>query len=36
MAQNDIPKAIDAIKQLDIHTIEVLSSKIPEIEALYR
>lgn len=35
MAQKDIPKAINSIKELDIHTLEVLQSKIPELEAMY-
>ena len=35
MAQADLPKAVQMIKGLDVETIQILASKLPELHALY-
>ena len=35
-AKNDVQKAISIIKDLDIELVEILKTKIPELENLYK
>lgn len=36
MAKNDLPLAIQTIKDLDFDTMKILKAKIPEIQAMYK
>lgn len=36
MAKNDLPAAIQIIKEMDLDTMNILKSKIPELENMYR
>lgn len=36
LAKNDLPTAVDRIKQLDINTMNILYGKIPELEKMYQ
>ena len=36
MAKNDLPLAIQTIKEMDFDTMQILKSKIPELEHMYK
>lgn len=36
MAKNNLPQAIQVIKEMDFDTMEILRSKIPELEEMYK
>ena len=36
MAKNDLPLAIQTIKEMDFDTMQILKSKIPELEHMYQ